>query len=190
MAKMSKEVFKELVGICVGYDPFVEYIDDGRQYRNACEHNNKLSDRFSAIMKEFGIERSYVIFTNESKDQVEVHLTEWLADKGITLEEEVETPKPTKRQWTEEEIKTLVQTHDKVLYGALKNLYNCQTADEQASAETTHANGAGFNALDAEFLTSCAQFLIKNGFLTDKQKAVVRRKLVKYNKQLTRLANA
>ena len=36
------------------------------------------------------------------------------------------------RTWTAEEIKTLVQTNDKVLYGALKQLYNCQTADEKA----------------------------------------------------------
>ena len=95
-----------------------------------------------------------------------------------------------KRVWTPEEIKTLVQTNDKVLYGALKKLYNCQTADEQSSEETTHANGVGFNAIDAPFLTSVSQFLIKNGFLTDKQKVIVRRKLVKYNKQLTALANA
>ena len=101
--------------------------------------------------------------------------------------EVVEAPK---RVWTEEEIKNLVQTNDKVLYGALKNLYACQTADEQQDAETRHANGAGFNALDAEFLTSVSQFLIRNGYLTDKQKACTRKKLVKYNKQLTRLANA
>ena len=36
------------------------------------------------------------------------------------------------RIWTEEEIKTLVQTNDKVLYGALKKLYNEQTSDEKA----------------------------------------------------------
>ncbi|MBO6272782.1 hypothetical protein J6O48_08395 [bacterium] len=91
--------------------------------------------------------------------------------------------------WTAEEIKTLVQTNDKVLYGALKKLYECQTADEQISNSTHHANGAGFNALDAPFLTSAAQFLIKAGFLTNKQKVIVRKKLVKYNKQLTVLAN-
>ena len=94
------------------------------------------------------------------------------------------------RTWTESEIKELVQTNDKVLYGALKQLYACQTADEQAWATTHESNGVGFNAIDAEFLTSVSNFLIKNGFLTDKQKVIVRKKLVKYNKQLTRLANA
>lgn len=95
-----------------------------------------------------------------------------------------------KRTWTEEEIKELVQTNDKVLYGALKKLYAEQTADEQATSTTKHQNGAGFNSVDSRFLSSTAEFLLKTGFLTYKQKAAVRRKLVKYTKQLTRLANA
>lgn len=93
------------------------------------------------------------------------------------------------RVWTEEEIKVLVQTNDKVLYGALKRLYAEQTADEQEVGETHHHNGAGFNGADSRFLSSVSEFLLKNGFLTEKQKFVVRKKLVKYNKQLTRLAN-
>lgn len=96
----------------------------------------------------------------------------------------------SKRIWTEEEIKSLVQTNDEVLYRALKELYACQTADEQASGETREHNGKGFNGVDAEFLSSVSRFLIKNGFLTEKQKMYTRKKLVKYNKQLTRLANA
>lgn len=96
---------------------------------------------------------------------------------------------PQKRVWTEDEIRTLVQTNDKVLYGALKNLYDCQTSDEKTDGETSHQNGAGFNATDAPILSSFAQFLAKTGFLTDKQKVVARKKLVKYNRQLTRLAN-
>lgn len=95
-----------------------------------------------------------------------------------------------KKTWTEDEIKTLVQTNDKVLYGALKRLYAEQTADEQSSGETKHHNGVGFNGIDSRFLSSVAEFLIRTGFLTDKQKYVTRKKLVKYNKQLTKLANA
>ena len=94
------------------------------------------------------------------------------------------------RTWSEEEIKNLVQTNDKVLYGALKKLYACQTSEEQAWASTHESNGVGFNAIDAEFLTSVSNFLLDKGYLTDKQKVIVRKKLVKYNKQLTRLANA
>ena len=95
-----------------------------------------------------------------------------------------------KRIWTEDEIKSLIQTNDKVLYGALKMLYNEQTADEQDSGETRHCNGVGFNGADSRIMSSFAEFLNKTGFLTGKQKAIARKKLVKYNKQLTKLANA
>ena len=94
------------------------------------------------------------------------------------------------RIWTEEEIKDLIQVNDKVLYGALKKLYACQTADEQASGQTNEYNGMGFNGVDAPILSSFCEFLNKTGFLTVKQKMLARKKLVKYNKQLTKLANA
>lgn len=93
------------------------------------------------------------------------------------------------RVWTEDEIKELIQTNDIVLYGALKKLYACQTADEQISHETHEVNGMGFNGVDAPILSSMAEFLEKTGFLTPKQKIICRKKLIKYNKQLTKLAN-
>lgn len=95
-----------------------------------------------------------------------------------------------KRIWSEEEIKNLIQTNDKVLYGALKKIYAEQTADEQTAGETNHRNGVGFNGVDAPILSSFCEFLNRTGFLTPKQKTLARKKLVKYNKQLTRLANA
>ncbi|HCJ37839.1 MAG TPA: hypothetical protein DHV37_05880 [Erysipelotrichaceae bacterium] len=96
----------------------------------------------------------------------------------------------TKRVWTEEEIKDLIQSNDEVLYLALKKIYACQTEDEKNSGETKEHNGVGFNSIDAPFMSSLAEFLLKTGFLTSKQKMYARKKLVKYNKQLTRLANA
>lgn len=110
--------------------------------------------------------------------------------KDVYLVQKAEEQAPAKRVWAEEEIKNLVQTNDKVLYGALKNLYAQQTADEQRQGETREYNGVGFNGADSRFLSSVAEFLSRTGFLTDKQKAVTRKKLVKYTKQLTRLANA
>lgn len=100
------------------------------------------------------------------------------------------TPAKEKRIWTEDEIKNLIQTNDNVLYAAFKKLYACQTADEQDTRDTHHVNGIGFNGVDAPILSSMAEFLIKTGFLTPKQKVLVRKKLIKYNKQLTKLANA
>lgn len=106
-----------------------------------------------------------------------------------TIDSMLEPDEP-KKVWSEAEIKELIQTNDKVLYKALKKLYECQTEDEKAGRHTNEQNGMGFNKFDAEFLSSVSEFLIKTGFLTDKQKVVVRKKMVKYNKQLTRLANA
>lgn len=93
------------------------------------------------------------------------------------------------RVWTEDEIKNLVQVNDKVLYGALKKMYSCQTESERCDHETHDHNGIGFNAVDAPILTSFCEFLNKTGFLTPKQKVLARKKLIKYNKQLTALAN-
>ncbi len=92
--------------------------------------------------------------------------------------------------WTEAEIANLIQTNDTVLYRALKKLYAEQTADEQYSGETKERNGRGFNGVDSKFLSSVSEFVTARGFLTEKQKIVTRRMLKKYNKQLTRLANA
>ena len=105
-----------------------------------------------------------------------------------SFEKEKESAKMA-RVWTEEEIKNLVQTNDKVLYGALKKLYECQTVDEQQIGETKEHNGVGFNGVDSKFLSSVSEFLIHRGFLTEKQKVATRKRLIKYNKQLTRLAN-
>lgn len=83
-----------------------------------------------------------------------------------------------------------MQTNDTMLYRSLLKLYAEQTADEQRQGETRERNNRGFNGTDAGILSNIAKFLQKTGFLTDKQKVLVRKKLVKYNKQLTRLANA
>ena len=93
------------------------------------------------------------------------------------------------RVWKEEEIRILVQTNDKVLYGALRKLYDCQTDDEQEQGTANHRNGAGFNGIDAGIMTSFAEFLKERGYLSNKQKTICRKKLVKYTKQLTKLAN-
>lgn len=93
------------------------------------------------------------------------------------------------RVWKEEEIRILVQTNDKVLYGALRKLYDCQTDDEIAQGSANHKNGYGFNGFDAGILTSFAEFLKDRGYLSTKQKAICRKKLTKYTKQLTKLAN-
>lgn len=180
-----------------GYDPFTDYIDNGRQQAEAERSNSERVKTVENIIHSmvYGDITFPYHLTNLPAEEFEPKVKKWLLELNIVVEEKLEDnkpepPKPTKRVWTEDEIKNLVQTNDKVLYGALKNLYDCQTYDEKTNEKTSHANGAGFNAMDAKVLTSIAEFLLKNGFLTEKQKELVRKKLVKYNRQLTRLANA
>lgn len=181
---MKRNTVKKLVSICAEYDPFTQYIESYRQEEAANERNRRLTEKFVEIMAEEGVDVKYIPFEfqNVRKDNLVGKLEEWLVKNGVEVE--------AKRVWTEDEIKMYVQTNDKVLYGALLKLYAQQTADEQTDGNTKYYNGVGFNGADAKIMSSFAQFLKRTGFLTDKQKAVARKKLVKYNRQLTRLANA
>lgn len=98
--------------------------------------------------------------------------------------------KVMKGHWSADQMKDFLQTNDRVLYGALLALYDCQTSDEKSWGETHYRNNAGFNGADASFLSSVAESLKRYGRLTDKQKAVTRKKLAKYIGQITNLANA
>ena len=179
---VSRDDFNKMVGLCRSFDPFTQYIDNYKQMEQAEKYNKECNKEFSAIITKYNADLAGGVpygLTNCGEKTAEKLLV-WLSANGLKVEEDEEKPKHI---WKEDEIKRLVQSNDKVLYGALKQLYNCQTMDEKDYAQTTHANGAGFNALDADFLTSVSKFLIKNGFLTEKQKVIVRKKLVKYNKQ-------
>ena len=184
MKKISKEDFGYLVHCARNYDLFTQYIDSYHQMEQAEEANAAYAGDFDEVLAGLGLPGGNIfVFANCGAD-TEKKLEAWLNEVGVEVEKEA------KRVWTEEEIKNLIQTNDKVLYGALRNLYNEQTADEKAVGDTKHNNGVGFNGVDAKIMSSFAEFLKKTGFLTPKQKAVARKKLVKYNKQLTRLANA
>ena len=96
----------------------------------------------------------------------------------------------TSRVWTRDEIKNLILNNDKMVARSLVQLYNCQEANEKECKETTVRNGCGFNAIDANILSSFAEFYLQNSFLSVKQIAIARKKLVKYVGQLTNIANA
>lgn len=93
------------------------------------------------------------------------------------------------KTWTQEEMKTLVSTNKKVALRALFILYNRQTKEEQESYETKEHNGQGFNAFDANLLTSIVQSYCKYGHLTTRQYEVLHKALPKYSKQLAFCAN-
>jgi hypothetical protein len=106
---------------------------------------------------------------------------------------------------TPESIRDLLTRSDAAVERALLVLYERQTADEQASETTKYVNGRGFNAVDAEILSSFAcQVERKVGqtssylgrerklgeCLSPKQMAIARRKVVRYVKQLAEVAEA
>ena len=95
----------------------------------------------------------------------------------------------TSKVWTVEEIKHLLETNDDMVKGSLKKLYSFQTRSEQEHGDTHEYNGVGFNSFDAPILSNMAEWYLDKGFLTHNQIKLARKKLMKYVKQLTKIAN-
>lgn len=93
-------------------------------------------------------------------------------------------------KWTKEEIKALLVKSDAAVIRGLIRIHGFQTAEEQSSGQTVEDNGLGFNALDAEFMTEMVIFHKHHGYLTVKQLAIVRKKLLKYAGQLVKIAKS
>ena len=93
------------------------------------------------------------------------------------------------KTWTIEEIKSLLERNDTMVCRSIVQIYNCQTDDEKLYEETSYDNGIGFNAFDSKILSSFAKFYLEKGFLTKRQLEIGRKKIMKYSKQLTKLAN-
>jgi hypothetical protein len=91
--------------------------------------------------------------------------------------------------WTKQQILSNLQKSDKWVMRAVTAIYGLQTLEEQTHETTINKNGIGFNATDAEILSSFAIQIKKRGFLSKKQMAIARLKIQKYSKQLLRLAN-
>ena len=92
--------------------------------------------------------------------------------------------------WTKEDIRELLLTDDKAVARGVVAIFNLQTEDEQNVGETSVKNGVGFNGVDANFMSSIAQFYMRRNFLSAKQVEFARKKLLKYSNQLTMIANA
>lgn len=93
--------------------------------------------------------------------------------------------------WNETLIRSRLDVDDKWVCHALKVLYQRQTADEREQGIAKHANGMGFNAMDASFMSSLASQYIEKGWLSRKQIAAARRADIgKYWKQLLEVIQA
>lgn len=107
----------------------------------------------------------------------------------------------TSQVHTPESIKTLILKADKLsdmaVEKALLVLFDRQTTSEQISQTTNQNNGRGFNAVDAEILSSFAcQIQRKQGqgmklgsCLSTKQMVLARGKVARYARQLAEVAN-
>lgn len=73
---------------------------------------------------------------------------------------------------------------DEYCISALLYLYTLQTEDEKMAHTTIEENGRGFSSVDAEFLTSIAEYYRDHKFLTQKQIGYARKCMIKYGGQL------
>ncbi len=90
----------------------------------------------------------------------------------------------TPQVWDKEAVTRLLATSNKAVARAVVTIYRNQTEYEKVCQSTQESNGIGFTGVDAEILSSYAEFYLKNGFLTTKQLAIARNKIKKYWRQL------
>lgn len=93
------------------------------------------------------------------------------------------------KTWTVDEIRDLLNTRDDAVIRGMIRIYHYQTAQEQYVGETRECNGVGFNGFDSEFLSSLCEQVKKGRSLSPKQIFAARRKMLKYSRQLMKVAN-
>ena len=81
-------------------------------------------------------------------------------------------------------VKNQLTTNSVWALKALTTIYAKQTADEQATGTTHNLNSVGFSGADAEILSSFAVQYTKWNRLSDKQMALVFKKMPRYWKQI------
>lgn len=74
------------------------------------------------------------------------------------------------------------------IFKGLLTVYSFQTEDEKAVQNTKDKNNVGFTGFDGEILTSFRNQFVDKGKLSEKQYAILKKKMQKYWKQLYRVA--
>jgi len=97
--------------------------------------------------------------------------------------------KDKNKVWTVEEIKALLTTNKRMVEKSIVELYHYQTEDEKLFKSSNYTNGMGFNSIDSDIMSSFAQWILSGKHLSFKQFAIAQRKIIKYAKQLTKIAN-
>ena len=91
--------------------------------------------------------------------------------------------------FTPDMIKDTLSKNDDQLKKALLRLFQFQTADERSDEFTKYTNDVGFNGPDSNILSGFAKQYQSKQWLSDKQMVILRKKMLKYSKQLARVAN-
>ena len=83
-----------------------------------------------------------------------------------------------------EYIKNQLATNQAWAVKALVKVYTLQTMDEQITGQTSNLNGVGFSGVDSKILSSFAEQVNNGRNLSDKQMAIVFKKMPRYHKQI------
>jgi len=94
-----------------------------------------------------------------------------------------------KKVWTKDEIREKIKTDTRWLMRAIAAIYKKQTEDEQSNRVTSHVNNVCFNGVDAEFLSQAAERYNAGWNFSEKYVEALRRAMLKYSGQLTKIAN-
>ena len=88
----------------------------------------------------------------------------------------------------ESAIRAAITTDPQKAVNAMLRIFEYQTEDEQQAGDVRDFNGVGFAGTDSEILTSFCKQYGKYGRLSEKQMAILFKKIGKYAGQLTRQA--
>ena len=86
-------------------------------------------------------------------------------------------------------IKEQLKTNNTWAKRALVRIYEFQTLEEQNKGTTLKRNNVGFSGADATILSSLADFYLTKGFLTEKQTALLKKKIYHYWKQVWEISD-
>lgn len=90
---------------------------------------------------------------------------------------------------TIEFVKNQLSTSEKWVLRALVKIYEFQTEDEKEHETTHDYNGVGFTGVDGEILTSFAKQYLRKNYLSQKQMAIVFKKMPKYWRQIMSISD-
>lgn len=91
--------------------------------------------------------------------------------------------------WTKDTVRAELLAKDNWVERGVVAIFKKQTEDEQRVEQTNRDNGVGFTGVDAHLLSSFAKQLLRGRRLSDNQLRWARRKMLKYAKQLAKIAN-